>query len=50
MKTKKDNYVRVNSRIRSDQDKVIKDIAKSKNTFEGEVLRMVIDYYIKNNH
>lgn len=39
--------VRVNSRIRKDQHKFIKDYAKKNEIFEGEVHRNIIDYFIK---
>lgn len=41
--------LRMNSRIRKDQKKYIRDIAKSKKVGDGVIHREIIDYYI-NNH
>ena len=40
---------RVNTRIREDQKKFIKDIAKKQNLTEGEVFRIILDFYIYQN-
>lgn len=55
MKVKKEVYVRLNSRVRPDQLKSIKDLAKKQTLIlkrkvtEGEANRSIIDYYFKNN-
>lgn len=47
--------IRINSRIRPDQDKYIKIMASKKDPVtkevptEGEVYRSIIDFYMKNN-
>ena len=40
---------RVNTRVRSDQKEFIKTKAKKDNLTEGEVFRLVIDFYTNNN-
>jgi len=47
MKPKKETFIRLNSRVRKDQLDFIKVEAKKHNKTEGEVNRMIIDYYIK---
>jgi hypothetical protein len=46
MKKKVEKLFRVNHGIRPDQNLAIKDIATKKEMGEGEVLRMMIDYYL----
>jgi hypothetical protein len=41
--------VRINTRIRQDQQKFIKAEAKRTKTTEGEVFRYILDGYIKSN-
>ena len=41
--------VRINTRIRHDQQKFIKAEAKRTTTTEGEVFRYILDKYIKTN-
>lgn len=38
---------RINTRIRQDQQKYIKDVAKKTNQTEGEVFRSMLDIIIK---
>jgi len=45
----KNTLVRVYPGVRRDQKKFIKDEAKKKKVGEGEMHRIIIDYYIKNN-
>lgn len=49
MLSKIEPMVRINSRVRKDQHKFIKDHAKKARKTEGEMHRDVIDYYIKNH-
>lgn len=45
----KNPLIRINSRIEKNQHQFIKDEAKKNGLTEGEVLRSIIDYYIKKN-
>lgn len=46
MKAKKiPTLVRINTRIRVDQQSQIKSLAKKSNKTEGETFRMIVDYY-----
>ena len=38
---------RINTRIRHDQHRFIKSLAKKINKTEGEIFREVVDFYIK---
>lgn len=38
---------RVNTRIRKDQHNYIKALARRLNTYEGEIHREIIDYYMR---
>lgn len=48
-KEKKENLIRINSRIKESQHKFAKDEAKKKNIPEGEMHRVIFDFYIKNH-
>lgn len=48
MKRKKEPYVRINSRISSEQLEYIKSYAKNVGATEGEIHRTIIDFFIKN--
>lgn len=39
-------FVRINSRVRPDQLKSVKDLAKKIKKSEGETHRIIIDYYM----
>jgi hypothetical protein len=45
-KNQKDNFIRINSRVRKDQIKFIKDFAKKNNLGEGETHRLIIDDFM----
>lgn len=45
----REKMVRVNTRIRQDQDEYIKAKSKQDNCFEGDVTRAMLDDYIKRN-
>lgn len=45
----KEKFIRSNTRITPAQCVYIKTLAKEKKMYEGEVYRMIIDYYISNN-
>jgi hypothetical protein len=47
--TSTETFVRISSRIRRDQDKQAKDLAKKKNISVGAMHREIFDYYFKNN-
>lgn len=47
--SRKKPMARVNTRIRLDQQKYIKGLAKKFNSTEGEIFRAIIDDNIKNN-
>ncbi len=44
-----ETFVRISSRIRPDQHKQAKDLAKKKKISVGEMHREIFDYYFKNN-
>lgn len=46
---KKETMVRINSRVRKDQFKFIREEAKKQKVGEGEMHRIIIDYYISKN-
>lgn len=45
----REKMVRVNTRIRPDQDEYIKAKSKQDNCYEGDVTRAMLDDYIKRN-
>lgn len=47
MKKQTKPMVRINTRIRDDQSKFIKKLAKNDKLTEGDVLRVIIDEYMK---
>ena len=49
MKQKVKPLARVNTRIREDQQSFVKAKAKKDNLTEGEVYRLIIDFFIKKN-
>jgi len=48
MKKKATAMPRMNSRVRVDQQKFIRTLAKKDKKTHGELIREIIDYYIKN--
>jgi len=44
-----ETMARINTRIRPDQQKYIKKLAKKENATEGEIFRLIIDTYKKDN-
>jgi len=50
IKEKKFPFVRINSRVKVDQLYFIKDQAKEKGISEGEMHRIIIDFYINSNN
>jgi len=49
MKKKTPTFVRINSRVREDQQTFIKKLAKKNKVTEGEIHRQIIDSYINNS-
>jgi len=49
MEQSKDTMQRINSRVRKDQFKSIRTEAKKKKVGEGEMHRIIIDYYFSNH-
>jgi hypothetical protein len=49
MKAKKETFVRLNSRVRKVHMKLVKDLAKKNGKSEGEVTRIIFDYYMSKN-
>jgi hypothetical protein len=47
-KIKKEKMVRMNSNIRPDQYKFVKETAKKMKMHDGELHRAIIDFYIQN--
>lgn len=45
----KEKMVRVNTRIRQDQDEYIKAKSAQEDLYEGDVTRIMLDEYIKNH-
>jgi hypothetical protein len=50
MKDKKETFVRINSRLTPAQHKFAKAEAKKLKISEGEMHRVVFDFYIKNHN
>lgn len=48
MKLKREKMPRINTRVRTDQQKFVKDYAKEHKMTEGEAHRFIIDIFIKN--
>jgi len=49
MESKKDTMQRINSRVRRDQFKSVRAEAKKLKVGEGEMHRIIIDYYFSKN-